>query len=884
MIPKRIELENFLSFGKPAVEFTFTDDEPLWALCGRNGVGKSTVFDGITYALYGQHRGGSQKDEQLIRHGANGFRVVLEFEFADAEYRVTRARSRRTTQKVERRRDGAWEAVPGVNSDKQVTEWVERLLGLGFKAFTTSVLLRQGEADKLFSASRDERIAVLKGIIGFERYEEVSERVHAATLDCGATLDTLRRQLLRVVPVAPEELTAAGAAVADAERVREDAQTALTGAAQRVEQAKRWQELETDRARLERLLTEAERRAADAVAIRAAKARLDDLAGAVPELEALVRLRDKVDHVTPALEEAQSNGDRSGADVEATGKALGEVQQKEERHRGQAAEFSRRAKELGEEIGRGDKFLALADEVQAVEEKLAAYPADLAERLAQAEADAQAAGDRKQAAAGKLAAAGALLQQATEQRDRFADVQVGVTCSRCGKLVDEVHAATERARLASETKTREAEVGRLRAVVANAEQVETAARALRATLRKDKAAYDKLAAVLAATRGSLATLGGVCDPAELRTRLAEQRQEMGQAEAHGEEERAKLAEAAKEAGRLDRQLKTLEQAHKQLAENVRSLELDLSAARASYGLGLGRLAADWQERLPALDAEKVGQLARERDGLRAAGVAEQFDLLRQDDERRAEWSRELAVVQTAVAGIPAEARVPETDAERRGAEAKAAWDAANKAWYAAVRTRDGLQDRAEQCVNLTVQVRDAEREHGLHKKLDDLLGQNGLQRELVRGAEQQIVALANDTLQHLSDGDLSLEQDEEASGRDDKAFALRVRRAGDPLPIGVLFLSGSQKFRVAVSVALAVGRFACRRARPLEAVIIDEGFGSLDKDGLRAMADELKRLQRSQSLKRVILVSHQEEFTNQFPVGYRLSPGENGTVAAPFRG
>ncbi|HLJ94134.1 MAG TPA: hypothetical protein VKU02_13185, partial [Gemmataceae bacterium] len=111
----------------------------------------------------------------------------------------------------------------------------------------------------------------------------------------------------------------------------------------------------------------------------------------------------------------------------------------------------------------------------------------------------------------------------------------------------------------------------------------------------------------------------------------------------------------------------------------------------------------------------------------------------------------------------------------------------------------------------------------------------------------------------------------------------RVRRAGDPLPIGVLFLSGSQKFRVAVSVALAVGRFASGRARPLEAVIIDEGFGSLDKDGLRAMADELKRLQRSQSLKRVILVSHQEEFTDQFPVGYRLSPGDNGTMAAPFR-
>jgi exonuclease SbcC len=883
MIPKRIELENFLSFGKPAVEFTFTDDEPLWALCGRNGVGKSAVFDGITYALYGEHRGGTQKAEQLIRHGANGFRVVLEFEFAGALYRITRSRSGRTTQKVERWSDGAWEAVPGVNSAAEVKAWVERLLGLGYKAFTTSVLLRQGEADKLFSASRDERIAVLKGIIGFERFEEVSGRVHAATLCRGNTLDTLRRQLLAILPVTPEELADAETAVADAERVREDAQTALTVAAQRVEQAKRWEELETRRAGLERQLAAAEQRAADAATIRAAKARLDDLAVAVPELESLVRLRDTVGGLAPTLDEALSNRDRSAADIEAGGKALGQARQKEEQHRGQVAEFGHRAKALGEEIGRGTKFLELADAMQNVLEKLKIYPADIADRLAQAETDEKDAGERKQTALGRLAASVALLQQARDQHDRFADVQAGVTCSRCGQLVDEEHAATERARLAGETETREAEVGRLRAAVADVEQTEAAARARRAAFQKDKAEYDKHTAALTATRASLSTLGGIHDPAELRTRLAEQRREMGQAEARAEEERSKLAEAVEESDRLDRQLKGLEQGHKALAETVRTLELDLSAARAAYNSGSVRLAADWQGRLPTLDAATVRQLALERDGLRASGVADRFDLLRQDDERRAEWSRQLTEVQSDIAGIPAEARMPAADAERSKADAKTAWDAANEARDAAVRTRDGLKARAEQREGLTAQVRTAEREHDLHKKLDDLLGQNGLQRELVRDAEQQIVALANDTLQNLSDGNLSLEQDDEAAGRDDKAFALRVRRAGDPLPTGVLFLSGSQKFRVAVSVALAVGRFACGRARPLEAVIIDEGFGSLDKDGLRAMADELKRLQRSQSLKRVILVSHQEEFTDQFPVGYRLSPGENGTTAAPFR-
>src|SRR5262245_39096731 len=155
MIPRRVELENFLSFGTPAAEIVFADDEPLWVLGGPNGVGKSAVFDAITYCLFGCHRGGKQEADQLVRHGANGFQVAFEFEFTGTDYRVTRGRSgRRTTQRVERKRaDGeGWDPVAGVNSASDVRAWAERTLGLGYEAFQASVLLRQGEADKILSA------------------------------------------------------------------------------------------------------------------------------------------------------------------------------------------------------------------------------------------------------------------------------------------------------------------------------------------------------------------------------------------------------------------------------------------------------------------------------------------------------------------------------------------------------------------------------------------------------------------------------------------------------------------------------------------------------------------------------------------------------------
>lgn len=168
----------------------------------------------------------------------------------------------------------------------------------------------------------------------------------------------------------------------------------------------------------------------------------------------------------------------------------------------------------------------------------------------------------------------------------------------------------------------------------------------------------------------------------------------------------------------------------------------------------------------------------------------------------------------------------------------------------------------------------------MHTKLNDLLGKKKLQRELVREAEHAIVTHANETVHKLSDGELTLELATPADS-DTEALVLGVRRDGNPQTTPVEYLSGSQKFRVSVALALAIGRFAAGQRRPLECVIIDEGFGSLDQDGLRSMADELQRLKTH--LRRIILVSHNPEFVDHFPAMIRLNKGANGTTAEAIR-
>src|SRR5205807_8838643 len=106
-------------------------------------------------------------------------------------------------------------------------------------------------------------------------------------------------------------------------------------------------------------------------------------------------------------------------------------------------------------------------------------------------------------------------------------------------------------------------------------------------------------------------------------------------------------------------------------------------------------------------------------------------------------------------------------------------------------------------------------------------------------------------------------------------------KTAGPEPIGVAFLSGSQRFRVAVSLALGIGRYASRQHRPIKSVIIDEGFGCLDRQGRQVMIQELQNL-RSE-LDCILLVSHQEEFTDAFADGYRFQIDNGTTVATRFQ-
>ena len=92
MIPRRLHLKGFMCY-REETEIDFTGSS-IWALSGANGAGKSTIFDAMLFALYGEHRMGSQKVWELVHRQAEEFMVEFDFAIGQNEYRVKRTYSR----------------------------------------------------------------------------------------------------------------------------------------------------------------------------------------------------------------------------------------------------------------------------------------------------------------------------------------------------------------------------------------------------------------------------------------------------------------------------------------------------------------------------------------------------------------------------------------------------------------------------------------------------------------------------------------------------------------------------------------------------------------------------------------------------------------------
>ncbi|HEX5270576.1 MAG TPA: SMC family ATPase, partial [Gemmataceae bacterium] len=345
--------------------------------------------------------------------------------------------------------------------------------------------------------------------------------------------------------------------------------------------------------------------------------------------------------------------------------------------------------------------------------------------------------------------------------------------------------------------------------------------------------------------------------------------------------KAAREEDRQQAGEAERLQKEREQFQRQRAEReakINGEEATKQGALRSVAAAMKALTPDWQTIAGRAGLADFHTLSAEREGLEARRTEARFKELEAARHGVTTLREQIAALETEGEAVPAEARRELGQVQGLLRQARQRHKDCDGAFLEAQQERRKLADLQTRREQLQAQVLEVDREFKVLAQLAELLGRDRLQLYLVRQAERQIVDHANAVLDRLSGGQLYLRLRGGEAGEAGSENALELEahnRTTGGQPINVAFLSGSQRFRVAVSLALGIGQYASRQHRPIESVIIDEGFGCLDRNGRQVMIQELQNL-RGQ-LHCILLVSHQEEFAEAFNDGYHFELNEGST-------
>jgi len=184
MIPLKIQLKNFLSYGMPAHVIDFSAHN-LICLSGKNGHGKTALLDAITWALWGQARKtgiAAKADEGLMRLGQTSMMVSLDFIAQGNRYRVRREFAGSSSKPYAALDFGMFEGESDTIrslTDKTIRATqakIDETLGIHFDTFVNSAFLRQGQSNEFSKKTAKERKEILATLLGLDKYELLRKR------------------------------------------------------------------------------------------------------------------------------------------------------------------------------------------------------------------------------------------------------------------------------------------------------------------------------------------------------------------------------------------------------------------------------------------------------------------------------------------------------------------------------------------------------------------------------------------------------------------------------------------------------------------------------------------------------------------------------------
>lgn len=217
MLPKKIIMENFGPFLHEVVDFDEMSEAPLFLISGKTGAGKTTIFDAITFALYGDASGGIRSSNEIRSSFADPFeetRVQFLFEHQGRQYSIERwpkqtlakKNGKGETTKNQKVQlsifDDSGKEAESYTKVDAVNEVIYQILHLQKDQFRQIVMLPQGEFRTFLNANSTEKESVLRSLFGTSLYRSFTEHlktqkieIEKAVSDCVTRIDQLSQQV-----------------------------------------------------------------------------------------------------------------------------------------------------------------------------------------------------------------------------------------------------------------------------------------------------------------------------------------------------------------------------------------------------------------------------------------------------------------------------------------------------------------------------------------------------------------------------------------------------------------------------------------------------------------------------------------------------------------
>ena len=181
----------------------------IYLITGDTGAGKTTIFDAITFALYGEANNVKRRPSMLrSKYADEGTttEVRLVFEYDEKTYEIVRApeslRKKTRGEGTTTKPAYAELTLPNgavITKPKEVNDAIKDIIGLDYEQFSRIALIAQGDFLKLLLASTEERIGIFRRIFKTYFYERLQNRLKADAKEINDEYSLVRASLRQYV-------------------------------------------------------------------------------------------------------------------------------------------------------------------------------------------------------------------------------------------------------------------------------------------------------------------------------------------------------------------------------------------------------------------------------------------------------------------------------------------------------------------------------------------------------------------------------------------------------------------------------------------------------------------------------------------------------------